>query len=63
MIGSRALYSPPPVAVLAEVMRDLPYRCRCPICARLDARFPDEGYQLALFAYRLQTKPLQPVQL
>lgn len=26
-------------------------RCTCPECKRLDAAFPDEGYQLALFRY------------
>jgi hypothetical protein len=28
-------------------------RCSCPECRRLDREFPSEGYQLALFPYRL----------
>ncbi|QTH19690.1 hypothetical protein HRJ34_15710 [Rhizorhabdus wittichii] len=27
-------------------------RCRCPVCLLLDARYPAEGFQLALFPYR-----------
>lgn len=26
-------------------------RCACPVCLRLDKRFPAEGYQLAFWAY------------
>lgn len=32
-------------------------RCPCPTCKRLDRQFPDEGYQLALFAYRIPLRP------
>ena len=28
-------------------------RCRCPTCLALDAQFPGEGFQLALFPYRV----------
>ena len=45
----------PPVserpALLAEARRTLALRCLCPICLGLDARYPREGYQLALFPY------------
>jgi hypothetical protein len=41
--------------VPAPVMRRIgdPLRCPCPECLVLDARFPNEGYQLALFPYVL----------
>lgn len=34
---------------------DQPLRCRCPECLSLDARFPTEGYQLALIPYVIST--------
>lgn len=47
--------SPPAIIQQANVF-DL-QRCRCPRCAILDARFPDQGFQLALFPYRMQRRP------
>lgn len=44
----------PPPALIAQVIEF--GRCPCPRCKALDKRFPTEGYQLALFAYRIQTK-------
>ena len=32
-------------------------RCACPVCLRLDERFPNEGYQLALFRYVISLPP------
>lgn len=32
-------------------------RCACPVCLRLDQRFPNEGYQLALFRYVISLAP------
>jgi hypothetical protein len=32
-------------------------RCACPECKRLDAAFPGEGYQLALFRYVVSLAP------
>lgn len=34
-------------------------RCTCPECKRLDRRFPDEGWQLALFPYVISLKPVR----
>lgn len=44
----------PPVVAPAED----PLRCRCPECLMLDALHPGEGYQLALFPYQIQRRPL-----
>jgi hypothetical protein len=32
-------------------------RCRCPRCLALDALYPNEGFQLALFPYRVHRAP------
>jgi len=32
---------------------EAPQRCICPECRRLDREHPQEGYQLALFPYRV----------
>lgn len=47
-------------AIISEAYVSLSLRCTCPICQRLDARYPGEGYQLALFAYRRQLAPTIP---
>lgn len=46
-------------AVPAPIVRQVedPLRCRCPECLALDAQFPTEGYQLALFPYQIQRRP------
>lgn len=43
-------------AIIAEARIALGLRCLCPVCLGLDARYPNEGYQLALFPYRRETK-------
>lgn len=43
-------------ALIAEAYAVMLMRCPCPTCRGLDKRHPDEGYQLALFPYRIQTK-------
>lgn len=44
-------------AIIAEARIALGLRCLCPTCLRLDARYPNEGYQLALFPYRRDPAP------
>jgi hypothetical protein len=44
-------------AFIAEALRVMQMRCPCPTCLRLDKRYPDEGYQLALFPYVIQRSP------
>lgn len=39
-------------AIIAQADRFDLLRCRCPVCLLLDARYPTEGFQLALFPYR-----------
>lgn len=43
----RFLTDPP--AIVAQIPAF--QRCFCPECRRLDLEFPNEGYQLVLFAY------------
>lgn len=38
-------------AFISEAYFAVTMRCPCPTCSRLDARFPYDGYQLALFPY------------
>lgn len=53
----RVIYFPfGPPAIVAEADPFDLNRCRCPLCLRLDARYPVEGFQLALFPYRMSTK-------
>lgn len=40
----------PAIIIQADRFDTLP--CRCPLCLVLDARYPGEGFQLALFPYR-----------
>lgn len=49
------MISPPVIIVQADRFALL--RCRCPQCLVLDARHPGEGFQLALFPYRISTAP------
>lgn len=42
-----------PPAIVAPADRFELLRCRCPVCLILDAQFPREGFQLALFPYVL----------
>jgi hypothetical protein len=42
---------PAPSIVIQADRFDL-LRCRCPVCLVLDGRYPNEGFQLALFPYR-----------
>jgi len=42
----------PRPAIIQQAYVALGLRCLCPTCLRLDARYPGEGYQLALFPYR-----------
>jgi len=44
-------------AAIIRVDRFAALRCRCPQCLVLDAQHPGEGYQLALFPYRISTAP------
>jgi hypothetical protein len=44
------------VRIIVEAYSAAQMRCLCPECLRLDARYPLEGYQLALIPYRL-TRP------
>lgn len=37
---------------IVEAYASTQLRCLCPTCLSLDARYPSEGYQLALFPYR-----------
>lgn len=46
----------PPAIVIQVPAFD---RCRCPECLRLDAEFPNEGYQLALFRYVPSLPPMR----
>ncbi len=46
----------PRPAIIRQAYVALGLRCMCPTCLSLDARYPNEGYQLALFPYRLQRK-------
>jgi len=39
-------------AIIIKADRFDTLRCRCPLCLVLDARYPGEGFQLALFPYR-----------
>jgi hypothetical protein len=50
----------PRPAIIIQADRFELLRCRCPECRVLDARFPAEGFQMALFPYRIQTKPAAP---
>ncbi len=47
----------PRIAIVRQAYVALGLRCLCPECLRLDARFPSEGFQLALFPYRRSTGP------
>lgn len=38
----------PPAIVIQVAAFD---RCACPVCGRLDRRFPGEGYQLGFWRY------------
>ncbi len=40
-------------AIIIQASRFDILRCRCPVCMVLDARYPGEGFQLALFPYRI----------
>lgn len=55
MTDRSPLVTLPPIAerpaFLAEARRVLEMCCPCPECRRLDAEFPGDGYQLALFPY------------
>ncbi|WP_156397428.1 MULTISPECIES: hypothetical protein [unclassified Sphingomonas] len=42
----------PAPAIVIQADRFELLRCRCPVCLLLDARYPAEGFQLALFPYR-----------
>jgi len=42
----------PRPAILRQAYVIAGMRCLCPTCFRLDARYPNDGYQLALFPYR-----------
>lgn len=52
--------STPPPAIIVQAERFDVLRCRCPECLRLDALYPNEGYQLALFAYRPSVRGKAP---
>lgn len=54
MRGSTA--SPP--AIVAPADRFELNRCRCPACLGLDARYPGQGFQLALLPYIVTPSPL-----
>jgi hypothetical protein len=47
----------PPPAIVQPADRFELLRCRCPRCLRLDARFPGQGFQLALFPYVVPPRP------
>lgn len=51
------MIQPPAVIAPSEV----PQRCICPECRRLDREHPNEGYQLAMFGYRVQLPRLTAV--
>jgi hypothetical protein len=53
----RPRYEPGSPRMIVEAYQTMQLRCLCPECLRLDARHPEEGYQLALFAYRRQLRP------
>lgn len=49
-----------PAALLdrpAIVQRVSYLRCACPVCIGLDARYPTQGFQLALFPYEPRLLP------
>lgn len=46
----RARLDPPAIVRPADRFEVL--RCRCSICVGLDFRYPDEGFQLSLLAFR-----------
>lgn len=52
----RPVYAPGTPRMLYEAYVTLHLRCLCPVCLRLDARYPGEGYQLALFPYRREKR-------
>lgn len=43
----------PGAAILYQAYISTQLRCLCPVCLTLDARYPNEGFQLALFPYRI----------
>jgi len=43
-------------AIIAQAYVAVGLRCLCPTCLGLDARYPNEGYQLALFPYRREAR-------
>lgn len=47
----------PRPAIISQAYISLGLRCLCPTCLGLDARYPNEGYQLALFPYRRDPRP------
>lgn len=49
------MIDPPAIVIQAPAFE----RCRCPECKRLDAEFPGEGYQLALFRYVISLPPFR----
>lgn len=42
----------PGAAIISQAYVSAQLRCLCPTCLRLDARYPTEGYQLALWPWR-----------
>jgi len=49
----RIVWSPmKPAPIIIQADRFDLLRCRCPVCLVLDARYPTEGFQLALLPYR-----------
>lgn len=42
----------PRIAIVRQAYVALGLRRLCPVCLQLDARYPNEGYQLELFPYR-----------
>jgi mRNA-degrading endonuclease toxin of MazEF toxin-antitoxin module len=47
-------------AIVIQADRFELLRCRCPVCMVLDARYPGEGFQLALFPYRSMPAEQRP---
>jgi hypothetical protein len=48
-----------PAAIIQQADRYELLRCRCPLCLALDAQFPTQGFQLALFRFMPATGPLR----
>ncbi len=52
-MSERTVATLDPPAIVQQAPRF--QRCHCPECSNLDARYPGQGYQFALFVYIVST--------